>query len=201
MGHSLETEANVEKEALEERIRAGESKLAVARRERNALLAALRDIQNKGRVLEAHPGVQLPSSARSQAAGSEKVDPMALDNPQDAKREQSIQGTARRAKQVTEPQAPMHGGKVTRTGDFEHPQLSSIVRDQIPDSLIADTCSLPEAEKRGWKRGGHSVAMEGSGKSIALANRLEQLVLQTEQLLEEDSADDTSCSDDDVDPP
>lgn len=46
----METEARLEKEALEERLHAGELKLTVARRERSALLAALRDIQRRGRI-------------------------------------------------------------------------------------------------------------------------------------------------------
>lgn len=70
---SLETEARLEKEALQERLREGESKLAIARRERNALLAALRDLQRQGK----RESCPRPSSASLdlETSGDGKAEP------------------------------------------------------------------------------------------------------------------------------
>lgn len=96
---SLEMEARLEKEALEERLREGESKLAIAKRERNALLAALRDLQRQGNC-ELCPR---PSSASLdlEASGDGKAEPCCDD--------QRASATAENAHELGRPVGADHG--------------------------------------------------------------------------------------------
>ena len=186
---SSETEARLEKEALQERLRDGESKLAVARRERSALLAALRDVQRRGRE------DAIPSPRRDSARFQLEPDCGRRENCDVDGVEGKVCGEE--GVSATEKSSSFAGGLERGARAVER-------FEEVPEPRASEKAS-PISRSRGGGVGGavprlkpglpsDEGARGNGGKSASLTARLEMLALQTRQLLAEGS--DSSCSDD-----
>lgn len=215
----MQAEANVEKEALEERLRAGQSKLATARRERNALLAALRDLQKRGRSGSDPLSLFAPSSdlgasraggggmalqdfnedsgcERGSAASVNRVDGTVPSVGQ-----QNLGGLPPRASGFAPPVLVAAPGGRARSA--QEPVATEVVRPRVSGGLLEsggsadnDTAELRVGGETGegeW-RGSSSRGPvdEDAGRAASLSARLEMLARQTQQLLADGS--DTSYS-------
>lgn len=193
----METEAKLEKEALEERLRVGDVKLATARRERNALLAALRDIQRKGGAIEPHHGSSLSRSSvlletpalQDGARGRVRV-------LKDARSTLTRTNSVGDAKATTETSSSGYGAYIL---EKQRPRQPERIRKcpTLETPAATEETVVPLIHRKTEREGGSEPAeREDKSKTAALAARLEQLALQTQRLLDEDSGDDTSCSGD-----
>ena len=213
---SMHAEAVLEKEALEERLRAGEAKLATARRERNALLAALRDLQRRGRsgsdsisslpppteldasrggggmtlddLGEAHgaAGVAGGGDSRGRGQGAEKVAP--IQTPSDGAK---LDATAAQGSAPPETSSQGAAPEVVGSRGLEDLQAGG---GEESDSGLECRGSVEERRDGAWQGAGVDGVDErgGSARAASLSARLEMLTLQTQQLLEDGS--DTSYS-------
>lgn len=201
----------MEKEALEERLRAGSAKLTVARRERNALLAALRDIQRKERI---GPHTPSPPSLTQTSLETPLNQPAAAATTTTA----TTTGVAVRPGEIPEgvtsaaSEGDAQGLKVSvkrrgsdgRDGGIENQRHTSGNDKARSDWVVVGTGSERSANDTAGKgksagradevAGDAFVGDKGGSKNASLAARLEMLALQTQQLLEEDSEDDDSSS-------
>lgn len=188
----MQTEARLEKEALEERLRAGEAKLTVAKRERNALLAALRDMQRNDRTW----------TGESQSPISNGI----------------VQSTAASA----DASLGVGSGadvEVTAASDGQDNMACSVVGPTRKKGTVDDAVDADDRRGHGsvgvvedcngrndntYTEGGHFGPVTGktfdvvrvgvsgddgdSTKNASLAARLEMLAVQTRELLAEDSS-------------
>lgn len=194
--NSVQTEARLEKEAVEERLRAAESKLTVARRERNALLAAVRDIQRRGRMDLDPLSALTPSELCISRGGGETRDFGAGDGGSS----RTCEGGEATGGRMTDGQI-LAGGKKNDVGVVE------VVEDRTSEKLPRGTVEKVDASGLGsGGEGGSGGVGEGGvaevgergtrgGRTASLSARLEVLAAQTRQLLADGS--DSSYSDDD----
>lgn len=205
----MQAEATLEKEALEERVRAGELKLATARRERNALLAALRDLQGGRRSGSDCPLSPLaPSDLETQHGGGgmaiQELDD-ATDVGSDVTGGSSVgRGGGRAVGGEAEVRGQSHAAApvVTALGS----RVENIRQQARPPEFVESRASgglregdgaidLGERGMGGSKGMGcrGAPAGEGGRRAASLSARLEALALQTQQLLEDgtDSSDDS----------
>lgn len=169
----MQTEARLEKEALEERLREGESKLAVARRERNALLAALRDIQRRERAEHDPPPPSTPPYLETSRGGTE------LGGTSSCARAKRPVKSGECGAEVCDTRAP----EELREGGGGEDDCSYRLRVGVKDKAVGGVSHQTSG---------------GAARAASLTARLEVLALQTKRLLTEGS--DASCrSDDDSD--
>ncbi|CAM9321865.1 unnamed protein product [Scytosiphon promiscuus] len=218
---SMKAEADVEKAALEERMRAGESKLATARRERNALLAALRDLQKRGRSGSDPLSLFAPSSdlgASREGGAGMAVQELDGDSGGDGGSVASvggrvggigptevqlkIRGEPPRASGVTTSMVvSAQGGRAKGAQEQAAPEVARQIKRSGGSCESARVADDNGAELRfGGQRNGGEWQGSGSrgpvhgdaGRAASLSARLEVLALQTQQLLADGS--DTSYS-------
>lgn len=216
----MHAEAALEKEALEERLRAGEAKLATARRERNALLAALRDLQRRGRSSGPDRVSSMPPAelAASQGGGGMTLDD--LGETSGVGGGGCGGGAGAGAEEIPRPQMPPAGAKLDMTAQGSGVEVSS--QEAAPEVVGSRSKGLKGLPMGGGEKsdgvlelrsswgGGKSGAWEGTGvegvgrggsaRAASLSARLELLALQTQQLLEvgsDTSISSTSSSDSD----
>ncbi|CAM9099505.1 unnamed protein product [Hapterophycus canaliculatus] len=221
---SMRAEADVEKEALEERVRVGESKLATARRERNALLAALRDLQKRGRSGSDPLSLFAPSSDLGASRGGGlgmAVQELDGDSGGDGGSVAGVGavdgifppavGDKRRGVRpcVSTVATPVvvsaKGGRAKSTQEQVVPEA---VQPRVSGGLLESGGGASDDAvdlRFGGERSGRECQGSGSGgpvhrdaeRTASLSARLEVLALQTQQLLADGS--DTSYGADDSD--
>eukprot|EP00903_Cladosiphon_okamuranus_P007182 g6974.t1 len=213
---SMHAEAALEKDALEERLRAGEAKLATARRERNALLAALRDLQRRGRSSGSDPVFSLPAAdlGSSQGRGG-----MTLDDLGEATGVcDGGCGSGVGAEEGPRQKMPPSGARLRVTAQGSGAEVSG--EEAAPDVVVesrskglkgspmgggGESDGVLESRSSGgrvsdgaWQVVGvEGVGRGGSARAATLSARLELLALQTQQLLEDGSDTSYSSSSDD----
>lgn len=191
----METEARLEKEALEERLHAGELKLTVARRERNALLAALRDIQRRGRVDPdtlsplTPPGMETLSGGHGRGGHDEASN----GGFNGSRNSSSTVGAVSRGRAAVA--AGSGGLESDREGAVK--VVGTSATNRLPVGGAGEEDGMSGSRSSGKGIPGDSKAVEGEGvrdsRAASLTARLEMLALQTQQLLADE---DTSCSSD-----
>lgn len=191
----METEARLEKEALEERLHAGELKLTVARRERNALLAALRDIQRRGRVDPDTLSPLTPPAVETLSGGhgGGRHDEASNGGFNGSSNSSSGVGAASGGRVAVD--AGSDGLESDREGVAKVVGTNASNRLPLGGAGEEDGMSGPRSSGKGIP--GDSKGVDGGGgresRAAALTARLEVLALQTQQLLADE---DTSCSSD-----
>lgn len=204
----MQAEATLEKQALEERVRAGELKLATARRERNALLAALRDLQGRRQPGSDHPLSPLAPSDLETSHGGGGMAIQELDDATD------IGGDVSGGSSVGRGGGRAVGGEAELRGQSHAAPVVTALGSRVEN--IRQQSRPPEfVESRsagGLKEGDGAIELgergmggskgmgsrgapagEGGGRTASLSARLEALALQTQQLLDDgtDSSDDS----------
>lgn len=201
--YSLQTEARLEKEALEERLRAGDAKLTVARRERNALLAALRDMQRTGRAgtgesqSPTSAGLAPPETASTDARGGVfSVADAGVTSASDERENVavSVVGATRQRGTVGD---AVHAGDrrgyglvAVADGCNSRAGNSDTREGDFGEQAKGKACVAVDVDGGGGgvNGGGGHEDDAGSKKSASLAARLEMLAVQTRELLAEDSS-------------
>lgn len=167
-----------------------ESKLAIAKRERNALLAALRDIQRRERTNPGHPALETPRGGADTTGERARFDISSGSDAATGRGETIGRGLTVEA---------LSGSPGANIG-------ADAVGGIATDGSVGgggDGNVLPAVGDPGGKRGSmgggrvrgeaHVVRSgEGGARTASLSARLEVLALQTRQLLADDS--DSSCS-------
>lgn len=183
---SLQTEATLEREALQERTRAVESKLAIAKRERNALLAALRDIQRRERTNPGHPALETPRGGADTTG--ERAARFDISSGSDA-------GTGR--EETIGRGLTVEALSGSPGADIGADAVGGIATDGSVGGG-GDGNVLPVGGGPGGKRGSMEgervrgeahvvISGESGARTASLSARLEVLALQTRQLLADDS--------------
>lgn len=196
----MQAEAKLEKESLEERIRIGESKTTVLRRERNALLAALRDIQRRGRTdpnpLPPSMGLEI---SRNEGRGGEKLrfDRSDANGASTTNVAQSGSKFCSRTSNCTISERIVKPRPFDRVVAMDGAAGMDAVSKSISCGGISRDGREGVEEEKSRETGNGDAG--GGGKGAELSARLEALALQTRQLLARDSDSDTSCSSDDDD--
>lgn len=172
----METEARVEKQALEERIQAGDSKLAVARRERNALLAALRDVQRQDRVRSNPLPASTPPIRSTSRAGDD-------DNHIETFGTVGESDGGHRDDALGEPSVSTFVAAVDKDGrdkSFHDSTIDASATLSQSGGGVALDWSTGQNKSTGVVSGG---GVSKSAKAASLSARLEMLAVQTQQLL------------------
>lgn len=187
---SLQTEATLEREALQERIHAVESKLTIAKRERNALLAALRDIQRRERTDPGHPALETPRGG-GDAPG--ELSPFDISSGRNAAGRGEAIGRA-----LTVDALSGSPGADAGVDTVEGVAPNGLVRgvgDGNLSPVVGGADDKRDDGARGERVRGEGCVVrsaQGGARTASLSARLEVLALQTRQLLADDS--DSSCS-------
>jgi len=210
----MHAEAKVEKEALEERLRAGEAKLATARRERNAMLAALRELQRQRRGRPVSDPAPFFSLTPTDLGTSRGAGDMLLKDLGDTGGGRGGGGGVGRVigssvdssvgmQEIPQRQAPSSSSP-TPAAAAAHESGDASDSEDGPKVVgskglgVSELSSGGGRRKEAWQGGGVGrVEREGGGRATSLSARLELLAIQTQQLLEDGS--DTSCSSSDDD--
>lgn len=189
----METEARLEKEALEERLHAGGLKLTVARRERNALLAALREIQRRGRIDPDTLSPLTPPKVETSRGGHEGGGRNETKNG--GFNGSSAVGAAIGGRAAVA--AGSGGLESDGEGVLKVVETSATNPSSLGGRGEDNDMSGPRSSEKGITGDSKGVERRGGtgrdSRAASLTARLEVLALQTQQLLADD---DTSCSSD-----